>query len=97
MGTTRNLTISEKGNVWDGIVGVKGKVSLYKNWYLPFYADVGTGESEITWQAAGGIGYAFDETNVVLLYRHLSWDFKSDSLLREIAFSGPTLGAAFHF
>jgi hypothetical protein len=97
MSTTRNLTISEGIDVWDGIIGVKGKVNLYKKWYLPYYADVGTGESDITWQAAGGIGYDFDGATVVLLYRHLSWDFKSDFLIKDMAFSGPMLGAAFHF
>ena len=64
---------------------------------MPLYIDVGTGESDITWQAAAGIGYAFDGGSVNLLYRHMAWNFKSDSLLRDIAFSGPMLGAAFHF
>lgn len=46
----------ESGSIWDGIVGVKGSLKLGKNWYLPYYGDIGTGDSDYTWQAYGGIG-----------------------------------------
>ena len=95
-GGTREATVSVSENLWDGIVGIKGKVTLYKNWYMPFYADVGTGESDITWQAAGGLGYDFDGINVVLIYRHLSWH-ANDKMITDLSYSGPMLGAAFHF
>ena len=95
-GASRELTILASDSVWDGIVGVKGKVTIYENWYLPYYADVGTGESDITWQAAGGLGYDFDGVNVVLMYRHLSWEF-NDKIFKDISFSGPMLGASFRF
>ena len=30
-----------------------------REWFVPYYADIGTGQSDFTWQAIGGIGYAF--------------------------------------
>jgi hypothetical protein len=41
----------------DAIVGFNGRLALgdSNRWSLPFYADVGTGESKLTWQAAGGV------------------------------------------
>jgi hypothetical protein len=82
---------------WDGVVGVKGRVILDGPWYLPYYLDVGTGESDLTWQAAGGLGYAFDRGEVTLLYRHIGWEFGSDSAVDNIAFSGPLLGGTWRF
>jgi hypothetical protein len=48
-------------SVWDGIVGVKGRYAFGENraWFVPFYLDVGTGQSDLTWQGAAGLGYAF--------------------------------------
>ena len=57
--TSRQVKVSESDHVWDGIVGVRGKINLDKNWYLPYYADVGTGGSQSTWQAMAGVGYQF--------------------------------------
>lgn len=96
-GSGRNLTLQAGGHVWDAIMGVKGRVTIYQDWFLPLHVDVGTGESDITWQAATGLGYAFEGGSVMLLYRHLAWDLQSGNLIKDIAFSGPMLGAAFHF
>ncbi|MBV8280911.1 MAG: hypothetical protein JO347_02460, partial [Candidatus Eremiobacteraeota bacterium] len=47
-------------SVWDAIVGAKGRVSFGDGkWFIPYYADVGTGEAHLTWQAIGGFGYGF--------------------------------------
>jgi len=90
-------TASASASVWDGVIGVKGDVNITPKWYLPYYLDVGTGQSDLTWQGLGGIGYRFKRVDVVLAYRHIQWDFKSDSPFEDISFSGPALGAAFKF
>jgi len=90
-------TARQSGSVWDGVIGVKGNVNVTKKWYLPYYLDAGTGQSDLTWQAAGGVGYRFNCCDVVLVYRHMYWDFKSDSALKDISFSGPALGGVFKF
>ena len=47
-----------KSDVWDAVIGAKGVVKLGQgNWFAPYYFDVGTGQSDLTWQAMGGVGY----------------------------------------
>ena len=41
------------------VVGFKGNVQLDEDWYVPFYYDVGKGDSELTYQAFAGINYSF--------------------------------------
>lgn len=43
--------VSGSDSVWDGLVGVRGQTDLNKKWYLNYYADMGTGGSDFTWQA----------------------------------------------
>jgi hypothetical protein len=83
--------------VWDGVVGVKGRANLSGDWFLPFYLDVGTGDSDLTWQALAGVGYRFNWGDVSLAYRHLEWDLGSSSPIDDISFSGPQLTATFRF
>ena len=48
---------SNKLNVWDGIVGVRGAVSLGDSgdWFLPYYLDIGVGNySNWIWQGWTG-------------------------------------------
>jgi len=51
---------SSSGSVWDGVIGIKGHVDLNPKWYVPYYLDVGTGQSDLTWQAAAGLAYRFN-------------------------------------
>jgi hypothetical protein len=83
--------------VWDGILGIQGRLNLDHRWSLPFHLDVGTGDSDLTWQAAGGVAYGFDWGEVSLVYRHLAWEFGSDDTLDHINFSGPLLAATWRF
>lgn len=93
----RPIKISESGDVWDGIVGVKGQYDLGQRWSIPYYVDVGTGQSEFTWQAMMGVGFnATKWLDVALVYRHLAWEVDGD-LIDNLNFSGPALGAIFRF
>jgi hypothetical protein len=91
------IEASALGAVWDAVAGVRGRARLENNWYLPFHLDVGTGESDLTWQAAGGAGYRFDWGDVDLTYRYIAWDFGSGTALDDVSFSGPQLTATFRF
>ena len=44
--------IDESSDIWDGIVGIRGRINLTEKLYLPYYLDIGTGGSEMTWQAS---------------------------------------------
>ena len=85
------------GNVWDAVIGVKGDINLTDKWYAPYYLDVGTGDSDFTWQIAAGVGYRFDWGDVNFVYRYMDWDLKSGGALDNLNLSGPLLGAKLHF
>lgn len=91
--------LEAKAQNWDAIVGVKGRVAFgaERKWFVPYYLDVGTGESDLTWQAMGGIGYAFGWGDVVGSWRHLDYKMKSGSNVEKLNFSGPALAAVFHW
>jgi hypothetical protein len=94
----RGGSISERADLWDGIVGVKGRVWLGRsNWSIPYYLDVGTGSSSLTWQGMVGVAYSFTWGGVTLAYRHLYYDQQGDKLVQDMRFSGPALGVTFRF
>jgi hypothetical protein len=84
---------------WDAIIGVKGRASLgeSRTWFLPWYADIGAGESNLTWQAMAGIGYAFGWGDVVVAWRYLDYDMKSGKKIESMTFNGPAIAAVFHW
>ena len=93
----RKHKLSASEDLWDGIIGVKGRVGLNDRWFMPYYADVGTGDTDLTWNVQGGIGYSFNWGDITLEYRHLEYDQDDDKLLQDIEFSGGMLGAVFRF
>jgi opacity protein-like surface antigen len=90
--------ISQAGDVWNGIIGIRGNVNLIKNWYLPYYLDIGAGDSQFTWQAMAGVGYQINTTvDVVAAYRYLEWRFKDNETFDRLDMSGPIVGLRFRF
>ena len=96
-GRTGNSEVD--ANLWDGIIGVKGRIALgaERKWFVPYYADVGTGDSEVTWQIMGGLGYSFSWGDIVGGWRYLDYQMKSGSKIEDVSFNGPMIGVAFHW
>jgi hypothetical protein len=91
-------SFSQNVDLWDAIIGVRGKARLGESgWFVPYYLDAGTGSSALTWQGMAGIGHTFKWGDVLLAYRHLYYDQKGDKLIQDMRFSGPALGATFRF
>jgi hypothetical protein len=90
---------SVSGTDWDSIVGVKGRYyfGAEHKWFLPYYADVGAGQSKLTWQVNAGVGYKFDWGSVFATYRYLDYQFKSGNALQSMTMNGALLGVAFQF
>ena len=86
-------------NFWDGVVGVKGRVGFgdERRWFVPYYLDIGTGNSELTWQAMGGIGYSFGWGDAFAAYRFLDYKMKSGSKIEDLSLSGPMIAAVFRW
>ena len=89
--------ISDSGDVLDGIIGANVIIDLNDSWYLSCYADVGAGDSKLTWQAWPGVGYRLENLDVVAGYRHLAWETDDGDTIEDLSFSGPMLGVKFRF
>lgn len=94
---TPSTYITGSADSWAGIVGIRGEVNLSGNWYMPYHLDIGTGDPDFTWQAFLGVGYRFQNFDVMLGYRYLDWEFQSSSLISDLDVSGPIFGAKFAF
>lgn len=88
---------SESADQWDGIVGVRGNLSLGTHWSIPYAADAGTGQSDYVVNLMLGVAYHFSSVDAVLAYRYLDYDFGDDWALKTATPSGPLLGVVFRF
>ena len=92
--------IKESLNFYDPIVGFKGKFFFTKNWFMPYYFDIGgfSVDSDLTMQAYAAIGYRFtDWFSMSLGYRYLYYDFGNTKLVEDITLHGGVLGFVFNF
>jgi len=93
--------LSDSGSVLDGIVGVRGQYDLNEKWNMPFQLDVGTGDTDMTWQAFAGIGYEYENFDLIAGYRYMEWDFDDGGtggkVYNDLSISGPIIGAKFRF
>ena len=93
----RNAKLSESATLFDGIIGMRGRLVIGDGFYAPYAFDVGTGSSTLTWQASAGLGYQFSWGGVALGYRHLSYEQGSKNLVQDLSFGGPFLALNFTF
>ena len=84
---------------WDALIGARGRFAfgVQKAWFVPYYFDVGTGESDFTWQGIAGIGYAFHWGEIVAAWRYLYYNLPSDEEIKDMDFSGPVIGVTFRW
>lgn len=89
--------LSGSKDFWDGIVGLKGVYMLTPNWYIPYYADIGAGDSKLTYQLYAGIGYMFSWGDIKLGYRYVEYKQDDDKLVQDLQLYGPQVGIGFRF
>ncbi len=91
-GTAGRSEVSDTN--WDAVVGVTGAARLGadRRWVVPYYFDIGAGQSKLTWQALAGLGYAFDWGTVSAAWRYLDYEYKAGYPLESMKLSGPFLG-----
>lgn len=101
LSVVNNPVVDTSGSGWDGIVGLKANYELNEKWFMPFAFDVGTGDSDSTWQAFAGVGYKYENFDVIAGYRHLEWEFDNsdagDGALNSLDISGPIIGIKYRF
>lgn len=68
---------------------------------MPFHLDIGTGNSDMTWQAFAGVGYKYENFDLIAGYRYLDYDFDGNDpaagALTDLTMGGPMIGAKFYF
>ncbi len=91
--------MSPSQDIFDGFAGVRGQVSLTSDgrWIVPYYLDIGAGTSRFTWQASGGVGYAWKWGDASLTYRYLAFYGSGDQLVQTLRFNGPSANVTFRF
>jgi hypothetical protein len=92
-----NLSLSD-ANV-EGVGGVKGRINIPdSDFYVPFYADVGSGSLPLTWQLYAGIAYrAATWVDLSVGYRYLAFTNGGNKGVRNLDFGGAILAANFRF
>jgi hypothetical protein len=97
--TERSGTSRTKETQWDAVIGMKGRATLgaERHWYIPYYVDLGTGESDLTWQVMVGLGYSFDTVAVMGVWRYLDYDVGDSASIQSLELNGPALGITFRF
>ena len=90
-------SFGQSQDIVDGIVGFRGRFNAGEKWFFPYYADIGAGQSKVTWQLIAGAGYKISRvTDVVMVWRHLDYQGKNDKFLQRMTLGGPALAALFH-
>jgi hypothetical protein len=90
--------ISASRTIWNGIVGLRGRIRLpVEGLFIPYYFDIGGGSSQPTWQIASGLGYQTGWVGVSALYRYLSFEQGSSSIVKNLNMGGPMIMVNFTF
>jgi hypothetical protein len=90
--------LSGSDNIWNGIVGVRGRINIAETGiFVPYYLDIGAGDSNFTWQGFTGIGYQAGWAGVQLGWRHMSYDQGGNRLVQDMTMTGAYLAVNFSF
>jgi hypothetical protein len=90
--------LSGRSDIWNGIIGVRGRLNIADSgFFVPYYLDLGVGDSNFTWQGFTGIGYQRGWAGVQLGWRYMSYDQGGGALLRDMTMSGAYLAVNFSF
>ncbi len=64
---------------------------------MPYYADIGTGDSELTYQLFAGVGYKYDWGDIKLGYRYIGYEMDDNMIIDNLDLSGAVLGVSLKF
>jgi hypothetical protein len=84
---------------WDALIGLRGRFAFAAQnaWFVPYYFDVGAGDSDLTWQGVAGLGYAFHWGEIEAAWRYLYYELPSGKEIEDMSFSGPVIGVTFRW
>jgi len=81
-------SVSQSGG--DAILGLTGRFGpTGRGWFAPYYLDVGTGNSNLTWQVNAGVGYGWGWGETVVGWRYMYYKFPADRQIDSVGLNGP--------
>jgi opacity protein-like surface antigen len=93
-----NLRANSTSTIWNGIVGARVRQDLSDRFFYSIYGDVGAGDSDLTWQLLGSLGYRVSENFSALLgYRYLHFDEEEGGASIGVTGSGPQITLKWDF
>jgi hypothetical protein len=90
-------SVSGSKDYTDFFIGVRGAKNITQKWYIPYEADIGTGDSDLSWQLFAGVGYRYDWGDIKLGYRYLKYEMDDDSFVEDLTVNGAVLGVSIKF
>jgi len=98
-------TVRADESLADIFLGARYTLSMSEKWNLALRGDVGTGDTRLTWNLSGLIGYQFGKRGqyeVLAGYRHMDIEFKkigeaASNARANLVMSGPLMGFQFRF
>lgn len=99
IGSTSKSTLIKQD--WlDAFVGLRKNFSLSKNTSFTARGDIGTGDSDLVWNAALLLGYRFNKTvSMFGGYRWLDYDYETgsgpDRFTYDVTYEGPAIALRF--
>jgi hypothetical protein len=91
------IQLSDRRMNLDGIVAASGVVELSDRWYVRCYADVGTGDADLTWLAEGALAYCFDCVAAYAGWRHVEWNGVGNKVSEDLDLRRPIIGVRHTF
>lgn len=82
---------------YDGVVILRPRLSLGRNWSFSPTMSVGAGDSELTWELSPQFNYDWCGTEIRIGYRNLNYDFEKGDDSLDISMRGPLIGVGFAF
>jgi len=96
-GNIGNGTLSPSVDNYDAVIGLQGIYDIDKNWYIPYLVDIGTGDTDLTWQASLSIAYRLSWGDIIGTYRYIHYEQDDALLIKDFELYGPKIGVVFHF
>ena len=85
-------------NVYDGILALRPRLALSRNWTFSPTMSIGAGDSDLTWELSPQFVYDCDcGFEVRVGYRNLNYDFEKGSDSMDLTIKGPVIGVGFSF
>jgi hypothetical protein len=85
-------------NVYDGILALRPRLALSRNWTFSPTMSIGAGDSDLTWELSPQFVYDCDcGFDVRVGYRNLNYEFEKGSDSMDLTIKGPVIGFGFSF